>query len=60
MLLLAEIESVAKEQSRKEYVLGACGTNRVEIILILLTEVITFHIRVPVAEVGVYGLKNSI
>lgn len=44
VLLLAKVNPIPEEQSRKNDVLVSCGINCIKMILILLTEVIAFLI----------------
>ena len=60
MLLLAKINPVSEERSRKENTLGSRSTGRVEIVLALLTEIIALYMQVSIIQVGITGLEGSL
>ena len=60
VLLLAEIDPVAEEQSCKRYALRARGTGCVKIVLALPIEIVVLHVETLIIQLGVSGLENSI
>lgn len=51
VLLPAEVHPITKEQGCKRYALVALGSSSLEMVLALLTEVVAFHVRVPIVQV---------
>lgn len=60
MLLSAEINLVAEDQSHKKHMLRARDTGHIRIILVLPTEIVTLQVRTFMVQVGVLCLENVI
>ena len=60
VLLSAKVNPILEEQGRKENAFVARGSGRIEMILILSTEIIALYMQVLIVKVGVLGLKGSI
>ena len=60
MLLPTEVNPISKKQGYKENKLRPCGIGHVEIVFALLTEVIAFHMKAIIIQVGVLGLESPI
>lgn len=55
MLLPTMEDAVFQERSSKGYALMALGSGGLKVVLALLTEVITFHVRVAIIKIRVPG-----
>lgn len=60
VLLPAKIDSVVEKQNCKKYALRIRGIGCIEIILALLIKIVVFYIDIPVIQVVILGLEDSI
>ena len=61
LVFLPAIENAIFQKSRhKKYAFVAIGANGLEIILVLLTEVIVFHVQILIIEIQVPSFERPI
>ena len=53
-------DAVLQEKRRKRFVFVALGPSGLKVILVLLTKMIAFHVRVAIIEIRVSGLHRPI
>lgn len=60
VLIPAKADSILKKQSCKKDAFKAYSISYIEIILVLLIEIVTLYIQVPIIEIRVFSLERAI
>lgn len=60
ILLIMEVDLIAEKQSNKKIAFRVRGISYIEIILELLTKIVTFYMQVFIIQVGIPGLIKVI
>lgn len=60
VLLSAKVDPIVEVWDYKKYILKACDIGRVKIVIALLTEIVTLHMRATIIQVEVPALEGPI